>query len=463
MEEKAREGNEPMDFVMPKTGLYEGPRGLAVKILNRIERTDAYLDKLLEAELRTDELNDLDKGLLSEIIHGVMRWRLKLDWVLTGFFHGNFTKAEVNVRNCLRVALYQILFLDRVPHAAAVNEAVEFIKRIRGEKTADLVNAVLRNILRSLNNIHYPSAEEDPVKYLSTVYSHPAWMVRRWVSRYGFSETEKLLIANNKKPELTLRVNRLKTDVPTMIAYLEQHQVPYTKSPYLEYFIKVQHLADISQSEAFRQGLFTVQDESAGLPCLLLSPQPGERIIDLCAAPGGKTTFIGELLKNTGEIIAIDKYESKLNLIRENCERLGIRNVKYVVDDGSKYQGPIADRVLVDAPCSGLGVLSKKPDIKWKRELEDINDLNVLQMELLENAARLVKPGGVIVYSTCTIEPEENMQLVKRFLERHAGFAIEDPKKHVAPELATVDGYVESFPHRHGMDGSFAIRLIRTV
>lgn len=456
-------GSEVTVLEMPKTSLYEGPRGLAVKILNRIERTDAYLDKLLDAELRTDELNDLDKGLLSEIVHGVMRWRMKLDWVLTGFFHGNFTKAEVNVRNCLRVALYQILFLDRVPHAAAVNEAVEFMKRIRGEKSADLVNAVLRNILRTLDNIHYPSPDEDPIKYLSVVYSHPAWMVKRWVARYGFSETERLLIANNKKPELTLRVNRLKTDVPAMAAYLEQHQVPYTKSPYLEYFIKVQHLADISQSDAFRQGLFTVQDESAGLPCLLLSPQPGERIIDLCAAPGGKTTFIGELLMNTGEIIAVDKYESRLRLIRENCERLGIRNVRFVAEDGTKYQGTIADRVLVDAPCSGLGVLPKKPDIKWKREQEDIQHLAELQLQLLENAARLVKPGGVIVYSTCTNEPEENILLVKKFLELHPNFVIDDPRKHIPSDLTSPDGYVESLPSRHNMDGSFAIRLSRTM
>ena len=448
---------------MQTTSLYEGPRGIAVKILNRIERTDSYLEKLLDAELRSDELNDLDKGLLTEIIHGVMRWRLKLDWVLTGFFHGNFTKAEVNVRNCLRVALYQILFLDRVPHFAAANEAVEFIKRIRGEKTADLVNAVIRNILRSLNKIHYPTAEEDPIKHLSVVYSHPAWMVKRWVSRYGFAETEKLLIANNEKPELTLRVNRLKADVPTMLSYLEQHQVPYTKSPYLDYFVKVRHLADISQSEAFRQGLFTVQDESAGLPCLLLSPQHGERIIDLCAAPGGKTTFIGEMMKNTGEIVSVDKYESKLHLIKENCDRLGIRNVKFVVDDGTTYGGGIADRVLVDAPCTGLGVLSKKPDIKWKREPEDIGALTTLQLQLLQNAARLVKPSGVLVYSTCTTEPEENFELVRRFMDLHPSFIIDDPKRFVPAELTSPEGGVNTLPSRHQMDGSFAVRLTRTI
>jgi 16S rRNA (cytosine967-C5)-methyltransferase len=449
--------------VLQSTLLYEGPRGTAVKILNRIERADSYLDKLLDAELRSGELNDLDKGLLTEIIHGVMRWKLKLDWVLTGFFHGNFTKAEANVRNCLRVALYQILFLDRVPHFAVANEAVEFIKRIRGEKTADLVNAILRNILRNVSNIHYPSPDEDQIKYLSVFYSHPAWMVKRWVARYGFADTEKLLAANNEKPELTLRVNRLKSDVQSVIAYLDQHQVPHTKSPYLDYFIKVRHLADISQSEAFRQGLFTVQDESAGLPCLLLSPQPGERIVDLCAAPGGKTTFIGEIMKNSGEIVAVDKYESKLHLIKESCDRLGIRNVKTVADDGASYQGEIADRVLVDAPCTGLGVLAKKPDIKWKREPEDIQGLVSLQLQLLENAARLVKPGGVIVYSTCTIEPEENFELVRQFLNSHPSFVIDDPKKFVPAELTSSDACVGTLPSKQEMDGSFAARLIRNM
>ena len=176
-----------------KTNLYRGPRGTAVKILNRVERSDAYLDRLLEAEMRTAEMNELDKGLMNEIVTGVVRWQMKLDWVLTGFFHGNFTKAETNIKNALRVALYQILFLDKVPHSAAVNEAVEFIKRLRGQKVGDLVNAVLRNILRNLDNIRYPDINEDKIKHLAVVESHPSWIVKRWVNRLGFEDAKKLL------------------------------------------------------------------------------------------------------------------------------------------------------------------------------------------------------------------------------------------------------------------------------
>src|SRR3990170_6564797 len=194
--------------VTKKEDLYAGPRGTAVKILNRIERSDAYLDRLIDSEMRANEMNELDKGLMNEIVTGVIRWQMKLDWVLTGFFHGNFTKAETNIKNALRVALYQILFLDKIPHSAAVNESVEFIKRLRGQKVGDLVNAILRNILRNVENIRYPDPKEDRIQHLAVIESHPSWIVKRWATRFGFDEAKKFLAANNVRPDLTLRVNR---------------------------------------------------------------------------------------------------------------------------------------------------------------------------------------------------------------------------------------------------------------
>jgi len=447
---------------VPVKTLYEGPRGTAVKILNRVERADAYFDKLLDAELRAKELIDSDKALLAEIVHGVMRWQGRLDWVLNGFFHGNYVKAETNVKNALRVALYQILFLDRVPHHAAVNEAVEFIKRIRGEKPASLVNAVLRNIIRSLDGIRYPDPAQELVQYLSAYYSHPSWMVRRWLERFGREETEKLLAANNEIPDLTLRINRLKIEPLKFLSMLESNGIGYRGSPFFDYFIKVSSLAGISQMDLFRSGYFSVQDESAALPCILLAPQAGERVIDMCAAPGGKTAHIGELMNNEGEITAVDKYEAKLNFIKTACERLGIRNVTYMAADSSELSLPPADKVLVDAPCSGLGVLRKKPDIKWKREPEDIPRLVVLQLALLENGARLVKPGGVLVYSTCTTEPEENASVVQQFLLKHSEFHVDHPLQSLNKSLVTPEGFVETFPHRDLVDGSFAVRLVKS-
>jgi len=458
--------NEPKsrsDESRPAThqNLYSGPRGTAVRILNRVDRTDSYLDKLLDAELRSPDLNDLDKGLLNEIAHGVLRWQSRLDWVLNGFSHGNFSKSEINIKNALRVALYQILFLGRIPHAAAVNEAVEFVKRIRGEKPAGLVNAVLRNIIRNINGIRYPDRKTDEIQYLSVFYAHPQWMVKRWVSRFGVEEAARLLQANNERPPLSLRINTLKIEPATFLTQLEQQQISYTGSSHIDYFVKVKALTRIGQMELFRNGMFTIQDESGALPGILLAPRPGERVVDLCAAPGGKTTHLSELMKNEGEVVAIDKYEAKLKLIRAACDRLGCSNVVLRVGDALEYEQESVDKVLLDVPCSGLGVLAKKPDIKWKRDVVDIQKLHGVQLQFIESAARLLAAGGVLVYSTCTTEPEENREVVEEFLRAHPDFRLDHAGQYVSKDLVTTDGYIETFPHRHEMDGSFAARLVK--
>jgi 16S rRNA (cytosine967-C5)-methyltransferase len=444
-----------------RQSLYGGPRGTAVKILNRVDRTDSYLDKLLDAELRSPDLNDLDKGLLTEIAHGVLRWQSRLDWVLNGFSHGNFSKSEINIKNALRVALYQILFLGRIPHSASVNEAVEFVKKIRGEKPAGLVNAVLRNIIRNIDGIRYPDRKADETQYLSVFYAHPQWVVKRWVSRFGVEEATKLFQANNERPQLSLRINTLKTEPATFLRQLEQQKIRYAGSSHIDYFVKVKGLTRIGQMDLFRNGMFTIQDESAALPGILLAPRPGDRVVDLCAAPGGKTTHIAELMKNDGEILAIDKYEAKLKLIRASCERLGCTNVSLRVADVAQYRQEAVDKVLLDAPCSGLGVLAKKPDIKWKRDISDVYRLREIQLQFMENAARLLKPGGVLVYSTCTTEPEENQGVVQEFLRTHSDFSLDHAGQYLSKDLVTADGYIETFPHRHEMDGSFAARLVR--
>jgi 16S rRNA (cytosine967-C5)-methyltransferase len=443
--------------------LYSGPRGTAVKVLNRVERTDSYLDKVLDGELRSGELSDPDKGLLNELVHGVLRWQNKLDWVLNGFSHGNFAKSEINVKNTLRVALYQILFLDRIPHAAAVNEGVEFIKRIRGDKPAGLVNAVLRNIIRNVEGIRYPDPAEDEVQYLAVFYSHPHWMVKRWLRRYGREETERLMVANNERPSMALRINRLKIDPVVFKNQLSEQQIQFSSSAYLTHFVRVKTLSRIGQMDLFRRGMFTIQDESAALPCQLLDPHPGDRVIDLCAAPGGKTTNIAEMMNNEGVIVALDKYEAKLAMIKGSAERLGLRNVQLRATDAMTFEDAPADRVLLDAPCSGLGTLAKKPDMKWKRDQMDIVKLAVTQRAMLENGARLLKPGGALVYSTCTIEPEENEDVVNAFLTDHPEFRIDPATQFVHQDLVAPQGWVVTLPHKHNMDGSFAVRLVKST
>lgn len=442
--------------------LYQGVRGFAVKILNRIDRTDAYLDKLLEIELKNSNLSGPDKALLFEIVHGVMRWMGRIDWILNGFYKGQFSKVVPNIKNALRVALYQILFLDKIPDYAAVNEAVDFVKKLQGQKYADLANAVLRNIIRSKESIRYPDPNEDIVGYLSAYFSHPSWMVKRWLNRFGRENTEKLLNINNNKPSHSLRINGLVTNKEEFCKLLESVDLKYSESKYLNNFIRLNILTNITDWEYFTKGYFTIQDESTGFPVLLLEAKPGMRVLDLCAAPGGKTAFIADLMENKGEIIALDRFESRLKILQKNLNRLSVTSVKTIAIDALEFEDSDGfDSVLVDAPCSGLGTLTKKPDLKWKKDLGDIRKIVNIQYDLIRKGASLVKIGGSLVYSTCTIEPEENQEIISKFLSENSNFELFDASKILNKELVCNEGYVCTYPHIHGIDGSFAAKLIR--
>jgi 16S rRNA (cytosine967-C5)-methyltransferase len=442
--------------------LYEGVRGLAVKILNRIERTDSYLDKLLDHQMRSTELSGPDKALLYEIVHGVIRWMGRLDWILNGFYKGQFSKAIPNLKNGLRVALYQILFLDRVPDYAVVNEAVEFVKRLQGQKPADLTNAILRNIVKNKNGIRYPNPQEDLIGYLSAYYSHPSWMVRRYLNRFGSESTEKLLLANNDKPFLTLKINAVKTNLEEFKSLLDSVKLRYISGKYLPEFFRLQNLTNITAWEYFGKGYFNIQDESTGLACKLLDVKPGMRVLDLFAAPGGKTAYLASLMNDEGEIVAVDRYEARLNILNSNMERLGFKSVRTFAADALEFKDEPYERVLADVPCSGTGTLSKKPDIKWKKDLLDIKRMADMQIKYIEKSALHVKVNGVLVYSTCSIEPEENYEIVKKFLEKNNNFKLIDASTTLPDELIDEHGCIQTYPHIHQMDGSFAAKLIRT-
>lgn len=441
--------------------LYAGVRGLAVKILNRVERTDSYLERLLDNEMRNSDLTGPDKALLYEIVHGVVRWMGRLDWVLNGFYKGQFSKAIPNLKNGLRVALYQIMFLDRVPDFAVVNEAVEFVKKLQGQKPADLTNAILRNIIRSKNGIRYPDPEEDLPGYLAAYYSHPSWMVKRYLARFGREATEKLLAANNEKPFLTLKINALKTNPEEFRQLLNKVNLRFRAGRYLPEFFKLQNLTNITAWEYYSEGYFNIQDESAGLACRLLDVRPGMRVLDMCAAPGGKTAYIAGLMHDEGEIIAIDRFEARLRIMERNIKRLDIKSINLVETDALEYSDAGFDRVLADVPCSGTGTMCKKPDIKWKKDLLDIRRMTELQYKLLEKAASLVKPQGTVVYSTCSIEPEENGDIVNNFLEAHPEFKLVSAAGSFPGEIVDPNGCIQTFPHSHQMDGAFAAKLVR--
>lgn len=442
--------------------LYQGVRGHAVKILNRIDRTDAYLDKLLDIELKNSNLSGVDKSLLFEIVHGVMRWLGRLDWILNGFYKGQFSKCVPNVKNALRVALYQIIFLDKVPDYAAVNEAVEFVKKLQGQKYADIANGVLRNIIRNKDVIRFPDPNEDILAYFSAYYSHPTWIVKRWINRFGAESTEKLLIANNNKPSLTLRVNGLVTNKEELKSLLDSVQLKYTETQYNPEFIRLNNLTNISDWEYFQKGYFTIQDESTGFPVKILDAKPGMRVLDLCAAPGGKAAFIADMMNNEGEIIAIDRFDSRLKILEKNLNRLKVKIVKSFAEDANDYQDDNGfDRVLIDAPCSGFGTLTKKPDLKWKKDLGDIRKIVNIQLELLKKGSTLVKPGGILVYSTCTIEQEENIEVINKFLNENSNFSLVNLADKMPQNLLDENGCILTLPHIHGIDGSFAAKLIR--
>lgn len=444
-----------------ETNLYAGVRGIAVKILNRVDRTDAYLDKLLEIEIKNSELNSKDKALLFEIVHGVIRWLGRIDWVLNGFYKGQFSKCIPNVKNSMRVALYQILFLDKVPEHAAVFESVEFVKKIQGEKSANLTNAVLRNIIRNKDGIRYPKEDEDIVGYFSAYYSHPSWMVKRWIKRFGEEETKKLLIANNNRPKHTLRVNQLKTNPEELKTLLDSVSLKYKPGTYLQEYLELFSITNITNWEYFQKGYFSIQDESTGFSCKALDAKPGMKVLDLCAAPGGKSAFLADEMKNEGEIVAIDKFESRLEIFKKNMERLGITNVRTVAKDSLHFNERDFDRVIADVPCSGIGTMTKKPDIKWKKDLSDIRKLNVIQLKLLQKSSELVKPGGVIVYSTCTTEPEENIEIVNKFLASNNNFELVNLSDTFNKDVIDENGCVQTLTSKHNMDGAFAAKILR--
>lgn len=446
--------------------LYHGVRGLAVKILTRIDRSDAYLDKLLDHTIRYEEMDDRDRRLLTEIATGVIRHRERLDWVLTGFYHGEFPKCIPTVKNALRVALYQILFLDKIPYSAAVNESVELVKRLKGNRSAGIVNGVLRNVIRKLDAITWPNREQDPGHYLAVMESHPQWMVRRWVERLGEEETEKFLKANNERPPVTVRVQNGKASADSLLEEFTTLGAEGERSPLLPNYLRLRRLSDIASIPSFRDGGFIVQDDGIGLITALTGAQPGMRVIDLCAAPGGKSIAMAEMMENRGEILALDKYEAKLKLLAENVQRSGFSIIQPTVGDARKISLEPADVVLADVPCSGFGVLRRKPEIKWKREPGDLPELARLQSDILENAARLVKPGGILVYGTCTVEPEENEGIVQAFLNRHPEFELESaaaalPESAVRMGVVTEAGFLQTWPHRHGTDGAFGARMRR--
>lgn len=437
-------------------------REIALNVLYHVDTRKAFADLLLSRDLRSGSLDPRDAALATELVNGTLRWRGRLDWVLGRYVRAGLDTLTPWILNLLRLGLYQILFLDRIPPHAAVDECVTLAKKYANPGAAGLVNAVLRKILRE--GAGAPDPEQiltDPDEAMAVAYSHPAWLVARWRRRLGDDETRALLLADNRPATVGLRVNPLKTDRETLRRALGARGIEVEAAPYSRLTLRVTGNIAFQGLPEFDEGHFFVQDESETLVCELLAAEPGETVLDLCAAPGGKATQIQEGRGSQGLLIAVDVQKSRLARVRENVTRMGVTGVAAVCADGRTLTlaRPV-DRVLVDAPCSGLGVLGRRSDARWRKTEASLRALLPLQQGLLEAGASCLRPGGVLVYSVCSTEPEEGRRQIDGFLGTHPYFELEDAEAFLPREVVT-EGCLLLYPHRHNTDGAFAARLRR--
>ncbi len=442
-------------------------RAIAHKILLQIEQESGYPDRLIQSYLdRYDYLDPRDKALVTEIVFGVLRWQGRIDSIIAKFSNIRLKKINPLVKVILRTAIYQMLFLDRIPASAAVNEAVKLAKESQPHYVVRYVNAVLRKVSSNIESLKQVDESNLSSGKIAEIYSHPQWIVDAWIEELGEAETVELCKANNETPPTTIRVNTLLTSVSELERELCSEGLVVEPCLYAPDALKiVKSHSNLMRLQSYKMGLFQVQDEASQLVAHLLTPEPGERVLDACAGFGGKTTLLAQLMQNHGEIVAVDLSSWKIAALEENLSRLKVRIVNPINTDVRNLHDMnigLFDRIFLDAPCSGLGVLRRKPDIKWKRRPSDVYRLSLLQAELLDTVSSFVKKGGTIVYATCTLLAIENWGIVESFLQKHAEFCIETVSS-VSPWMKPFqwkDCFC-SFPHRHGTDGFFAARLKR--
>lgn len=434
-------------------------RETALRVLSSCRVGGAWADAALGAQLKRDGLSGPEAALCSRIVYGVTQNRLLLDFYIAAYCSQKPDHLQPPLAEILRIGAYQILFLDKVPDSAAVNTSVELAKTAGRTQAAGLVNAVLRQL--SGNKDGLPAIpERDEAKYLSIRYSHPKWLVKRLLSMLGREEAERFLAANNGQPPAAAQVNSLRGTAEDLRRALEAEGIEASLHPWLPDCLLLSGTGDLERLRAFREGKFYIQDPAARLAVLAMDVKPGHRVLDVCAAPGGKSFAAAIAMEDRGRVLACDLHEKKLKRVREGAARLGLTCIGTIAADGRSACPEWAERfdaVLVDAPCSGLGIIRKKPDVRYKKA-DDLFSLPVIQHDILENASAYVCPGGTLVYSTCTILPEENGQTVDAFLAGHPDFFREDFS---LPSLGEVPGEITLWPQRHGTDGFYICRMRR--
>lgn len=438
------------------------PRRAAADIIYAVYKNDSYLSEQIKALRAKDIFSNSDIRFISEVTNGVIKNKLRIDYIISKNTSLKIKKIAPYILAIIECAVYQIAFMDTIPGFSAVNEAVNLTKTRNLRKSSGFVNAVLRNIERTIDSIEYP---ENTNEYLSVYYSFPLWLTERFVEQFGKHRTQQLLESLNKKPDLFFRANALKTTGDKLVKTLMEEQCTaqvYKNDlcKHIDYLVTCVPGKDITCLNAYKQGLFYVQDFAAALTVEVLDVKPGMTVVDMCAAPGGKTTHIAEKMQNKGKIFAFDMYEHKIDKINENAKRLGINIIEGCTGDATvnnpKLNG-IADRILADVPCSGLGILRKKPDIKYYRKPEDIKILADIGLKILENAKNYVKTGGCIVFSTCTIDKTENDCVTDAFLNNNSNFS----KQIITTYNKQNDGSITLYPDTDGCDGFYICKLIK--
>ncbi len=453
---------------MNRPGKKPGAREAAMDVLTRVEQDQAYSNLLLNQTLEKLKLERQEAALATELVYGTIQRLNTIDYFLGRFAAKGLERLQPWVRSLLRLSFYQIRYLDRIPPHAAVNEAVELAKRRGHAGIAGLVNGILRNVLREKARLTLPEGLP-PAEKIALEESHPEWMVKRWLSRYGEEEARAMCRTNNEPPKVSLRVNRLKGGRDALAERLAEAGVETQPSALAPDGLVAVSGGRLGGHPMFAAGEFSIQDESSMLVARVVAPEAGMRVLDCCAAPGGKTVHMAELMEGKGEVVAADLHEHKEALIRDQANRLGLRNIRTVVSDArrldEKFPAASFDRILLDAPCSGLGVIGRKPDLKWTKTEGDIAEIAGLQRSILQAVHKLLKPGGVLVYSTCTTEPEENAEQVQRFLAAEPGFVLEPFPEGLLPEGAAAEagaaGMLQLLPQDYGSDGFFIARLRR--
>ena len=403
-------------------------REVALKILYRVDKDNAYSNIALNEvlEQNRENLNEKDIGLISEIVYGVTTWKLTLDEIIKKYSKIRLKKISIWILNILRMSIYQIIFLDKIPKSAAVNEGVNLAKRYGHKSSSGFVNAILRKVTKQDYEDFYKIT--NTIEKIQKTTSMPKWIIEELLNEgLELEKVEKICNASNQRPKISIRVNKLKTSPKELKEKLEQKQIK-VENGILEDFLILNKVKNLEKLEEFKEGLFTVQDEAAGLTAIVLEPKQNETILDACSSPGGKTTYIGEIVENNANILAWDIHKHRVLLVDKAAERLGIDRIKTEVKDASKYEDKYKekfDKILLDVPCLGLGVLKRKPDIKWQKKKEDIVEISKIQWEILNTCSKYLKEGGDLVYSTCSILKEENENMIYKFLEKHPEFEIQ--------------------------------------